>query len=432
MLTNENPGGWIRMWPATQRSVVGTNVVEYNYTCGVVGQDHLDTLNTLEGPSPRRRVTMDETDPGNSRAAAHDHDDAEPENFYEERRRSERENGSGGYHLLFTAIYQLESLGEPNAGSARRTLEELLKSDKVDKAVRDSFGRTILSALVDIHVSDAIFAKSLEYPAVRSLVDVKDNTGRTPLSWASERNYLGLARLLVESDAEIDSMSNFIRTPLSYAAEHGSMDVMELLLFHGANVDAKDRHETTPLQVAIRKGKREAVELLLGHDAQVQDKIMAQDWGVYMHELDQHNGVLVLCEEQRNEAQRIESQRNESLPLRTRRRMRRPCSPGRRRRARRRNEAQRPPGGPASFPAKRPNHFLKRSHDIVRSVADAGANHGQRRLLCVMAYCPPPPRPAHFPYGLYRLTFRQLDKPIWSATIGVYWDVTGCLAISQL
>ena len=432
-------------------------------------------------------------------------------------------NAFGGdrYEHLFNAIYKLKPLGEPNADSARRTLEELLKSNKVVKDNRNHRGQTILCSLVDERgMSDgivSIVARSLEYPVVRALVNVKDNAGRNPLSWAAERNYLDLARLLIYSDADIDSKSNVGRTPLSYAAGHDSKDVMELLLSHGAkaestdregrtplsyaaghdnkdvmelllshgakvdptdeegrtplswwfsrifdtqvrpsdqevkttvpllltdsnpllqdekyaifllwaagtpdhnggnasvkildpfyfwgrafgdvihfwleaenawykptseaesiihrrdssqrtllheaassghtfiaakllengaDIDAKDRHEATPLKVAIQMGNRGAVELLLGHGAQVQDIIMAQDWRDYIGVLGLAGSVLVLCEEQRN-------------------------------------EAQRPPREPALFPAKRPNHLLKRSHDIIKGISDAG------RISSIPAY----------------------------------------------
>ena len=70
---------------------------------------------------------------------------------------------------------------------------------------------------------------------------------------------------------------------------------------------------------------------------------MAQDWRDYIGVLGLAGSVLVLCEEQRN-------------------------------------EAQRPPREPALFPAKRPNHLLKRSHDIIKGISDAG------RISSIPAY----------------------------------------------
>jgi ankyrin repeat protein len=48
------------------------------------------------------------------------------------------------------------------------------------------------------------------------VVDLKDNDGRTPLSWAAERGHKAVIKLLVErDDVVVDLKDNDGRTPLS-------------------------------------------------------------------------------------------------------------------------------------------------------------------------------------------------------------------------
>jgi hypothetical protein len=81
-------------------------------------------------------------------------------------------------------------------------------------------------------------------------VNVKDESGRNPLVWASERGYEAVVRLLLETgQADIDSKdSNFGQTPLSWAAANGHEAIVKLLLETGqADIDSKDNYGQTPL-----------------------------------------------------------------------------------------------------------------------------------------------------------------------------------------
>jgi tankyrase len=71
----------------------------------------------------------------------------------------------------------------------------------------------------------------------------------TPLDFASMHGRADVAKLLIESGAEVDLADMYQRTPLRKAAFTGRYDVVKLLLEHGANVNARDEEGKTPLAV---------------------------------------------------------------------------------------------------------------------------------------------------------------------------------------
>ncbi|KLU84520.1 hypothetical protein MAPG_03561 [Magnaporthiopsis poae ATCC 64411] len=98
-------------------------------------------------------------------------------------------------------------------------------------------------------------------------IDIKDQRGRTPLSYAAENGHRAVKLLLVTGKVTIDSKDQDRRTPLSYAAEAGHEAVVKQLLATGkADVDSKDNYGQTPLSWAAKNGHAAIVKLLLATD----------------------------------------------------------------------------------------------------------------------------------------------------------------------
>ncbi|KAH7383007.1 ankyrin repeat-containing domain protein [Cadophora sp. MPI-SDFR-AT-0126] len=99
--------------------------------------------------------------------------------------------------------------------------------------------------------------------------DRKGHDG-TPLHWAIDEGYVDIARLLLDYNAELETMNIVFQTPLLVATFEGQWDLAKLLVFKGANVNVKDNEiEVTPLHMASLHGRSDLVEILLDKGAEV-------------------------------------------------------------------------------------------------------------------------------------------------------------------
>ena len=80
-------------------------------------------------------------------------------------------------------------------------------------------------------------------------VDLGDESGRTPLSWAAGHGQEACVWLLVERDGvDIDARDNKGVTPFMYAAKGGQEAVVRLLIErNGLDINARDNDGRTPL-----------------------------------------------------------------------------------------------------------------------------------------------------------------------------------------
>ncbi|RJE24666.1 Ankyrin repeat protein [Aspergillus sclerotialis] len=121
----------------------------------------------------------------------------------------------------------------------------------------------------------ADFGLSLILPSLMEAYDVnlRDDQGRTPLSYAAERGQEDTVKLLLDHDAQLDSEDRYCRTPLSSAAYTGRESIVKLLLEYGARLDSKDENGWTPLSLAVTRGHESIVKLLLEYGARPDSKV---------------------------------------------------------------------------------------------------------------------------------------------------------------
>jgi ankyrin repeat protein len=116
-------------------------------------------------------------------------------------------------------------------------------------------------------------AKNADRSAVRSLVAQKadvnaaDGDGTTALLWASYRDDLEIADLLLRAGAKVNAATDLGATPIWAAAQNGSSAMTKRLLDAGADPNAKLLLGETPLMTAARAGNAEVVRLLLAKGA---------------------------------------------------------------------------------------------------------------------------------------------------------------------
>jgi ankyrin repeat protein len=117
-------------------------------------------------------------------------------------------------------------------------------------------------------------AKRGDREAVRSLlkqtnVNVTEADGTTALHWASYRDDLETADLLLRAGAKANAANDLGATPLWAACQNGSEAMVRRLLTAGASANAKLLSGETVLMVAARSGNPAIVEQLLSKGADV-------------------------------------------------------------------------------------------------------------------------------------------------------------------
>jgi len=114
-------------------------------------------------------------------------------------------------------------------------------------------------------------AKKGDRAALRDLLQKKvdvnaaEADGSTALLWASYRDDLESAGLLLGAGAKVNAANDLGATPLWAACQNGSVPMVRRVLEAGADPNAPLLAGETPLMVAARSGYPEVVELLLTH-----------------------------------------------------------------------------------------------------------------------------------------------------------------------
>jgi len=100
-------------------------------------------------------------------------------------------------------------------------------------------------------------------------VNTTDADGSTALHWASYRDDVAGADLLIRAGAKVNAVTDLGVTPLWPASENGSSAMVRRLLQAGANPNAALLSGETSLMVAARSGYPDVVEQLLAKGANV-------------------------------------------------------------------------------------------------------------------------------------------------------------------
>lgn len=93
-------------------------------------------------------------------------------------------------------------------------------------------------------------------------INLRDNQGRSALSFAAEKGDFISVRTLLGKYAAVDAKDNMDKTPLHHAAEKGQTKVINILLKQKlTDYNAKDIKGNTPILSAARKAQVTAVVL---------------------------------------------------------------------------------------------------------------------------------------------------------------------------
>jgi ankyrin repeat protein len=99
--------------------------------------------------------------------------------------------------------------------------------------------------------------------------DLEDGEGRTPLSYAAERGYEQVVKLLLDKGADVNAQGRPYGNALQAASARGHKQVVKLLLDKGADVNTQGRPYGNALCAASNHGHKQVVKLLLDKGADV-------------------------------------------------------------------------------------------------------------------------------------------------------------------
>lgn len=137
-----------------------------------------------------------------------------------------------------------------------------LLKENADGNAKDNYGATACH-LAARAGSESVILMLLNHGDHAIHPDLKDSTGRTPLSWAAEAGHAAVVQelLMLADVVDVNSQNEDGKAPLSYAAECGNADVVQRLLVR-QEIDI-NYDDAPPLALAARKGHEAVVRELL-------------------------------------------------------------------------------------------------------------------------------------------------------------------------
>ncbi|XP_071818880.1 transient receptor potential cation channel subfamily A member 1 homolog isoform X3 [Apostichopus japonicus] len=111
----------------------------------------------------------------------------------------------------------------------------------------------------------------LDHKGAKELIDKSDRYDSTALHVASEKGFLAIIKLLLESGADVDAKNEDELTPLHMAAQNGHVNcILEFVKRDESTVNDEDEFSNTPLHLAALEGHSKAVDCLIGAGADIQ------------------------------------------------------------------------------------------------------------------------------------------------------------------
>ena len=104
------------------------------------------------------------------------------------------------------------------------------------------------------------------------LVDVRDNSGKTPLHWACMGVHKDVVKYLVDQGSDVNARDNNKVSPLHSLSILGHNECIKLLLKKGANIGLKDISGNDALFYAAYAGQKDIVEILCDNGAKINVK----------------------------------------------------------------------------------------------------------------------------------------------------------------
>lgn len=105
-------------------------------------------------------------------------------------------------------------------------------------------------------------------------VTAVDDDGYTPLHRACYNNYVDIAKLLLQYNADPSARTKLGWTPLHSACKWGNAECVLLLLQHGSDVNAPSDGQQTPLHVAATVSNCRNVATLLHMDPKIKPRAL--------------------------------------------------------------------------------------------------------------------------------------------------------------
>ena len=135
----------------------------------------------------------------------------------------------------------------------------IIESGLVDVRTKNKWGQTPLhwaSWKDNVEIAELLLKKGAD-------VNAKDNRGNTPLCEVSKDNAIKTAKLLIGAGADVMISNNSLWTPLHRASQWNYVEIAELLIKAGSDLNAKNNEGDTPLHFAHYSDSHDVIDLLI-------------------------------------------------------------------------------------------------------------------------------------------------------------------------